>query len=41
MITKQEYEQLKDQHELGCKKNDYSLMIMMGDTNHRNMIEYE
>ncbi len=41
MITKTEYEALKKQHEEGCKNNDYSKMIMMGDENDRKVKEYE
>lgn len=41
MITKQEYEKLKAEHELGCKNSDYSLMVMMGDERHKKMKEYE
>lgn len=41
MITKEEYEALQLQHEEGCKTNDYSKMIMMGDDNHKKMKAYE
>lgn len=41
MITKAEYEALKEQHEEGCKNNDYSKMIMSGDENSKKMKEYE
>ena len=41
MITKEEYEALKQQHEDGCKTNDYSKMVMMGDENHKKMKLYE
>lgn len=41
MITRTEYETLKIRHEEGCKNNDYSKMIMMGDENHIKMKEYE
>lgn len=41
MITKEEYEALKKQHEDGCKTNDYSKMVMMGDENHKKMKLYE
>ena len=40
-LTKEEYEQLKEQHEQACKISDYSKMIMMGDENHKKMKEYE
>jgi hypothetical protein len=41
MLTKEEYEQLKEQHEQACKISDYSKMVMMGDENHKKMKEYE
>lgn len=41
MITKEEYEALKQQHEDGCKTNDYYKMVMMGDENHKKMKLYE
>lgn len=41
MITKLEYEALRQQHEIACKQNDYSKMIMIGDANHKKMKEYE
>lgn len=43
MISKQEYEALKKQHEEGCKNNDYSKMIMAvsTDPNYVKMQEYE
>jgi len=40
MIDKPEYEKLKKQHEEACKINDYSNMIMMGDSNDEKMKEY-
>ncbi len=39
-LTKQEYEALQKQHEEGCKNNDYSKMIMMGDENDQAMKKY-
>ena len=39
MITKEEYEALKQQHEDGCKTNDYSKMVMLGDENHKKKNE--
>jgi hypothetical protein len=41
MITKTEYELLKKRHQEGCKDNDYSKMIMMGDENDKKIKEYE
>jgi hypothetical protein len=41
MITKEEYEALKQQHEDGCKTNNYSKIVMMGDENHKKMKLYE
>ena len=41
MITKDEYEELIKQHEIGCKNNDYSKMIMMGDSNDIKIKKYE
>lgn len=39
-LTKKEYNKLKKQHEEGCKNNDYSKMIMMGDENDLAMKRY-
>jgi hypothetical protein len=41
MITKTQYEKLKSQHESASKQNDYSKMIMVGDSNWKKMNEYE
>ncbi len=41
MITKEEYEKLQSDHEEGCKTNDYSKMMMIGDANHKKIKEYE
>ena len=40
VITKEEYEKLKSQHEEGCKNNDYSKM-MIGDENDKKIKLYE
>jgi hypothetical protein len=41
MITELEYKALREQHELACKQNDYSKMIMNGDDNWKKLNEYE
>lgn len=41
MLTKDEYELLKAKHEKGCKNNDYSAMVFIGDENYKKMKEYE
>ena len=41
MITKEEYEALKIQHEVACKISDYSKMVMVGDENYKQMKLYE
>lgn len=41
MISKKEYKALKKQHEEAYKNNDYSKMIMMGDSNDKKIKEYE
>jgi hypothetical protein len=41
MISKERYEELKAQHDEGCKNNDYNKMIMMGSVEHKEMKEYE
>lgn len=41
MITKTEYEALKEQNSQASRNNDYSKMIMMGDPNDLKMKEYE
>jgi DNA-directed RNA polymerase subunit RPC12/RpoP len=39
-LTKQEFEQLQKDHEIGCKTNDYSKMIMSGDSKDLAMKKY-
>lgn len=39
-MTQEEYDKLKLDHEEGCKTNDYSKMIMVGDENHFAMRKY-
>jgi hypothetical protein len=39
-LTKEEYNKLQKDHEEGCKTNDYSKMIMMGDKNDLAMKQY-
>jgi hypothetical protein len=41
MISENEYLSLKQQHEEGCKNNDYNKMIMMGSENHKKIKSYE
>lgn len=41
MISKERYEQLKTQHDEGCKNNDYTKIIMMGSPEYKEMKEYE
>lgn len=39
-ISKEEYEKFQKDHEEGCKVNDYSRMIMMGDEKDLLMRQY-
>lgn len=41
MITKAEYEKLKNQHEAASRNNDYLKMIIVGDANWKKMNKYE
>ena len=41
MITKEHYESLVEQNKIASRKNDYSKMVMVGDTNYNLMKEYE
>lgn len=41
MITEEEYNELRQQHEEGCKTSDYSKMVMMGSEKEKQMKEYE
>lgn len=41
VITKEEYERLMSEHEIGCKTNDYSKMIMMYDDKYIKIKTYE
>lgn len=40
ILTEQEYNDLQKRHEEGCRNNDYSKMIMMGDENDLAMKKY-
>ncbi len=39
-LTKKQFEQLQKDHEEGCKNQDYSKMIMMGDEKDEAMKQY-
>lgn len=41
VISKEEYDALKLQHEEGCKSNDYNKMIMIGSDNYKKMQSYK
>lgn len=41
MITKEEYNQLKKQHEEACKRNDHSRMILIGSETYKKMKEFD
>jgi hypothetical protein len=41
MITKEEYDKYLEDHSIGCKKNDYSKMIMFGSEKAKLIKEYE
>ena len=40
MISKEQYEKMKSDHEEGCRLNDYSKMIMIGSDEDLLMKEY-
>lgn len=40
MISKEQYESMKAEHEEGCRLNDYSKMVMIGSEKDSLMREY-